>query len=271
MIFEKKELIKIDEVYILLVLSIVIVSVLITYGVCVILGVIFPGEINSKFSLFDVVNAVSQVATALTFCFALMQYRKSIIQQRQKIISDEAVSQINRMISVIDGIDSNEKTNIENLSDSMDKLWNINVNFEELFKAMNEDVQKAIVRMRWQDMLFNHFMNKMLNVDFIEILKNDFGYSIQYLNEKTDAFNVEFSGVQELKKFFFYSGLLHDMNHKDQILIKKKFENIGGFLDCFTKNEDLNDLLYGLMSVVDARFFAPFLAAIKNLIVDKRY
>lgn len=53
--------------------------------------------------------------------------------------------------------------------------------------------------------------------------------------KKTDAFNVEFSGVQELKKFFFYSSLLHDMNHKEQVLIKEKFDNIGVFFGLFYK------------------------------------
>ena len=157
MLFEKPRLNKpISLDFICFLLIVVIATAYITYGFCVINGLVGNYDNNYKVTFIDFINGVAQIATALAFVLALIQYRKNVIQQRQQIIAAEARMQIDKMVVIIENIKVGGETSLTNIDQSMTQLSNIATNFDELYSAMEEDIHKATVRMQWQDMHFNH-------------------------------------------------------------------------------------------------------------------
>lgn len=103
MLFEKPNLkrpISLDLLGVVCV--VVIMTAYITYGACVISGVIAGYDSSTKITLLDLINGIAQIATASAFVLAYVQFRKNRIQQRQLSIATEAKSQLEKMISVID-------------------------------------------------------------------------------------------------------------------------------------------------------------------------
>jgi hypothetical protein len=242
----------------------VLISAFVTYGFCVFSGIVGGFDSVGKITILDVINAFAQFATALTFILAFSQYRKNIIQQRQLIIAAEAKSQLDAMIQVIGNIKIGNETNLTNLDKSITLLANLAVNFDELFKEMHEDVQRAIVRMQWQNMYFNHLRHVLLEIDIVVILKEETDLDHKVIEAIAD---YEYAQVKKENTISVFEGyvlaqkILGNNLVNERFSLKGKIAALNMFTLHFLNNRNLNDLLYGLMSIVDIRAVAPVLAA----------
>lgn len=246
-----------------LVCVIVIATAYITYGACVISGVVNGYDTSSKITFLDLINGIAQIATALAFLLAYIQYQKNRIQQRQAIIATEATSQLEKMISVIDEMELGEKTNLKNLNKSISLLSNLATNFDELFKAMSEDIQKAIIRMQWQDMYFNYLLHALRDIDPVAILKKEASIEDSVLeNAIAEAKNESEANktLPALKEYFFTEKLLNHPDIKSKYNLSGKIDSLDMFVSHYLNNHNLKDLLYGLLSRIDIRAHAPLLA-----------
>lgn len=264
MLFEKpnfKRPISLDLIGALFLL--VILTAFLTYGACVISDILRRDNTHTEITLFDLFGLLAQIATACAFGLACFQYRNSIIQQRQMSIAAEAKSQLDKMIAVIDSIQVGEETSLNNLNKSITLLSNLATNFNELFKAMHEDIQRAIVRMQWQDMYFNHLCHSLREINPIALLKNvtsidSLTLSRAILNAQNAAEDPNVIAV--FKDYVFIDKLFNSPEIKEKFSLKGKIESLDSFVFHYLNDKNLNDLLYGLMSRVDIRAYAPLLA-----------
>lgn len=263
MLFEKSNLkkpISLDLVGLIGV--VVIATAYITYGVCVISGVVSGYESSSKITFLDLINGIAQIATASAFVLAYVQFRKNRIQQRQMIIATEAKSQLEKMISVIDEMELGEETNLRALNKSISLLSNLATNFDELFKAMSEDIQKAIVRMQWQDMYFNYLSHALRDIDPVAILKKEASIdesvlqnAVNWAIKESEAYNMPV-----IKEYVFTEKLLSHPDIKSKYSLSGKIDSLDMFVSHYLNGHNLNDLLYGLLSRIDIKANAPVLA-----------
>lgn len=264
MLFEKtnlKKLVSLDLVG--MVLIVVIITAYLTYGACVILGVVNGYDPNAKITLSDLINGIAQIATALAFILAYVQFRKNRIQQRQEIIAKEAESQLEKIISVINKMEVGDNTDLNNLNKSLALLSNLAINFDELFKAMNEDIQKGIVRMQWQNMYFNYLCHALKDIDPVVILKKEALIDEAVLENAVSEARRE-SEVKNIspvfKDYVFTEKLLNNKNIKKEYSFIGKIDSLDMFVSHYLNDQNLNDLLYGLLSRIDIRAIAPLLA-----------
>ncbi|MBV1929592.1 MAG: hypothetical protein KUG81_08800 [Gammaproteobacteria bacterium] len=241
----------------------VITTAYITYGVCVISGVVSGYDFSEKITFLDLINGTAQIATALAFILAYAQFRKNRIQQRQAIIAKETESQLEKMISVINKMEVGERTELKNLNKSLSLLSNLATNFDELFKAMNDDIQKGIVRMQWQDMYFNYLSHALADIDPVVILKKEASIddavlenAVAEAKRESEAENI----FPEFKDYVFTEKLLNHPNIKKEYSFAGKIDSLDMFVSHYLNDHNLNDLLYGLLSRVDIKVRAPLLA-----------
>lgn len=265
MLFEKPNLkrsISLDLVGIISI--VVIVTVCATYCACVISGIVGGYDPAAKITVLDLVSGIAQVATAFAVVLAYIQFQKNRIQQRQVSISTEAKSQLEKMITVICEIETGEETSLKNLNKSITLLSNLAINFDELYKAMHEDIQKAIVRMQWQDMHFNYLVQVLIDICPVTILKKETSINENIIDsaakearEKSDAESV----LPNFKKHVFIKELMNHPNIRAKFSLAGKINSLDTFVSYYLNSHNLNDLLYGLLVVrVDIRVSAPFLA-----------
>lgn len=241
----------------------VIVTAYLTYGICVITEVAGNNSGENKITVLDLINALAQIATASAFFLALRQYIKNSKQQRQTELANEAKSQVAKMINLIKEIETGSNTNLENLNKSIILISNLATNFDALFEAMDEDIQKAIVRMHWQDMYFNNLSHALINLDIKPILESAeelSGKQLQQVFADANSAPSNKSAISVFKKYVYFNSILEHPIVSASFTLKDKIESLDVFTYHFLNDSNLNDHLYGLLSRVDIRAKAPLLA-----------
>lgn len=262
MLFEKSSMNRpISLERICLLLAIVIVMTYIIYVVCVVYGFIGSYDSDYKITFLEIIDGIAQIATALAFGLAVIQYRKNATQQRQIIIAAEARVQIDKMVTVIENIKVGSETNLANIDQSMTLLSNIATSFDVLYSSMIEDVHKAIVRMQWQDMHFNHLRRVFSDIDPVEIIKgessiNDTELYLAVVDAKEESENA----IDAYKKYVFVKALVNHPIISPRFSFKGKFSSLDVFVTHFLNDKNLDCLFYGLMFRVDIKVCAPILA-----------
>jgi hypothetical protein len=219
---------------------------------------------GDKIKGIDILNSLAQIATAFAFIFAVYQYRKNGEKERQIIIAAEAKLLTKRMAVVADEAKRNTKYTIEDINNFISLMSNLGTDFMALYDALTDDIHKAMVRMRWQDMHYNH-LSKTLNSFTIDTLfvnlslEKDFrGYS--FYNSRLDS-SIQ-SKHEVFREYFFTLKVLSEMSIGEEIILK--FDSFLLFESYFFDDETTNDLMYGLLSRLDLRATAPLLAAVKE-------
>ncbi|EMI7260108.1 hypothetical protein V6932_003852 [Vibrio alginolyticus] len=212
--------------------------------------------------LTDVISSVGQVATALTFFLAFWQYRKNSKDKRQSELASEAKAQITKMIEVLDGVGIKENTEFTNLNKSMILLANLGSNFDKLFFEMDEDIQKAMVRMHWQNMYFNHMAHVFTEIDIVPILEAEASLkSVDFTYEIVQAKEVaKREMVEAYQDYVFVRELLDSQTIRNKYSLKNKFSSLDKFTHHYMNHHHLKDHMFGLLSVIDIKARAPILA-----------
>ena len=239
-----------------------VLSSYLTYGILVIYGVggVSP---SSKVTVIDLFNGLAQIATASAFILALLQYRKNVRQQRQKIIADEAKVLIDKMVSTASEIKTGKDTCLDNLNYAISALSNVGIGFKELFNSMDEDVQRAIVRMQWQDMYYNYLSRALSKLELEPILKKDEAVGEEELSfARIHA--IYMKEVQRpiavFEKYFFFSTILNSAKIASVYKLGGKIDSLDMFVSLYLNKHNTKDLMYGLLSQIDIKAHAPLLA-----------
>ncbi|MCQ8882704.1 hypothetical protein NQS96_13065 [Pseudoalteromonas shioyasakiensis] len=212
----------------------------------------------------DILNSLAQIATALAFVFAVFQYRKNSDKERQNIIAAEAKLLTTRMAEVADKARENQRYTIEDINSFTILMSNLGCDFMAIYEALTDDIHKAMVRMRWQDMHYNHLSKTLRHYTIDKLFENEGleknfkGYS--FYNSRIDS-SIQ-SKDKVFQEYFFSLKVLNEMRIGDEIV--SKVESLSSFESYYFDNETTNDLMYGLLSRLNFKVSAPFLAAIKE-------
>lgn len=261
MLYEKKYKKKISYfLQFLIILCIVLLSL--TYTTCGLLAI--QSLTVEKIKITDVFNTIAQVATAFAFFFAVYQYRKNGEKERQIIIANEARLLIDRMSHESDKLASNTKFTDREVNEFISIMSSFGCDFKTLYDELTDDLHKAMVRMRWQDMHYNH-LSRALNSLTIDLLFDNLN-----LDKKHDSysfFNARFDDSSEsepevLREYMYTKNIFNNMSAAKELI--NSFTNLYLFEQYYFDHEGTNDLMYGLLSRLDFRVSAPLLSVIKE-------
>lgn len=264
MIFEKRNAINTNSLLDITgyTIAIIALTATITYGVTN-----FAWSQNPTTPL-DILNAIAQVATAATLALLIRQHINNSQALRQRDICTEAKDQIKKMISTIEKLETGEKTDIENLDHTLTILANTAINFDELFGSMREDVNKAILRMHWQDMHFNHLMVSLSKLDIFPILKNTSGIKSDLISQLlifSECSPEYSSAAPQYKNFVKFKRILENDEVQKHLDLRSKLTSLDSFVLHFLVDERLRDYMHGMLNLCDIRSAAPLLAAAKPI------
>lgn len=233
----------------------------IAYATCVLYDVFGGHKSVDNVSAIDLLNILGQLATAGAFIFGVVQYRITAKQKRQMDLAAEAKLQVVKMIEVIEGVHIGTATNLRNLDSSLTQLSNLGANFETVFHAMDEDIQKAIVRMHWQDMFFNKMVHALATLDIQPIVERKVSNaSLNNAIQKASAASNDTAVLPVFRDYIFIKTLLNDPMVKPFFTLEGKLSSLDVFIYHFLNDSNLNEHFYGLLSRVDVRSYAPLLA-----------
>ncbi len=220
----------------------------------------FSQIVGSSAKLTEIINSIAQLATAGAFILAVHQYRKNSKKERQEKISMEASLLIKDMADSSDNFKRNDEFSLEEFNEYIVRMENLGTGFHVLYSDLDDDIYKAIVRMHWQNMFFNHLHPTLKNLDIKQLLLqlgNENGELEKIIYEAEEHSKGKYFDHYEKTGYILKNASLPD-NFQDKIYDAFLFKRY--YLD----DSELNDLLYGLLSRIDIRFVCPFLAVLDD-------
>ncbi|MFM9379634.1 hypothetical protein [Pseudomonas sp. UV AK001] len=227
-----------------------------------------PSEFWWPIKFIDVINVIAQIATALAFLFAVHQYRKNKESERQKVLVEESRALINKLKAEANAFCSLPVVTVKSSVNFMNLASGHAGNFDAIFKELNEDIHKAIVRMHWHDMYFVD-MNRAMEHFNKTMSLGDFCVSQETLSTATrQASILRSTGTEPLSGFEDYLKLQYqaDLPAVSKELKVDKEARIAMFVfeKLFFDNEALKDHLHGCMNKIDIRIRSPLLAVLNE-------
>ncbi|GFM74844.1 hypothetical protein PSCICM_06630 [Pseudomonas cichorii] len=210
----------------------------------------------------DIFNLVAQLATAGALLLGIHQYRRNKNNERQAILIAECRSIVDKMKHLSQSHINSESPDFWSAIIFFHELLNHSQNFDAIYRVLKEDVNKAIVRMHWQDFYFHGLIDavkKVNDLDIFEgigILQND---SLRiFATERKES-----TGTVTSFDFDMYCTII------DQCLPQVKLSTNNGIClfmleSTFFTNSKLADLLYGTINIVDPRIRIPAIHAINK-------
>lgn len=230
----------------------------------------FVAIVGTAAKATEFINALAQIATTGVFILGLKQYIKNKKEVRQTQIADEAKLQITEMINACEKVPKIEDSTIDDFNHYITRMSNLGTNFDTLFTAMDEDINKAMLRMRWQDMYFNHL--------YVAVKKFDVRTLILWEKGDPLAFDItnEYKQVEECNlstedaQYKLASLLLK--SREEEFNLRQRIDDIFLFKTYYLEISDINimdDLLTGTANMVNIRSICPQIAAIDDWICRK--
>lgn len=219
----------------------------------------------------DIANIMAQIATAGAFGLGFYQYYRSKRVDRQLVLIAECKAIISKMVDEIKKFDVGPETNIENIKSCCVTLGNLGSDFNELFVGLDESVNKGVVRMHWQNMLFNELLKAMEQLDLAGATAKTNIPSERYLFALAMAkVKIQHGPAKEvLEKYFTYLYVLQNDVMKT-FREGFKFSDVYLFILYFFEGKYTEDYMYGALSQLDVRTRAPLIAAINDACQFKR-
>lgn len=214
----------------------------------------------------DVANILAQFATAGAFYLGFHQYHRNKKVERQSVIILECNNLIIKMKAISKEFETEAETSFENIQRCCIKLGNLGSDFNVLFVALEEGIQKAIVRMHWQEMYFNELQHAMQSLELGGALcisgdnRPYYLLALGYATQKAKDDNVQ----DVFRKYFIFYEILRNYLEAEVVVFKFEFSDLYMFFIFFFESKYTNDYMYGSMSRLDARAKAPLIAAIKD-------
>ena len=244
-----------------------VLALLATVMIIFVLCIHAPSEFWLPIKFIDIVNIVAQAATAAAFFLAIHQYRKNNDLERQRVLIEESRVLIDKMKKLAEEFPTSA-VSTEDATLFINKISGHGGNFNAIFKEVNEGIQKAILRMHWQDFYF------------IELSK-----AVEHFNSTYDISNYGVSDQNHLNALVAYSGITVKINTplpiyepyfkaqyianlsyiKSQLTVSNEIRaSMFVFERLFFDNDSLKDHLYGCLNLIDVRVRSPLLAVLNE-------
>ncbi|WP_330565256.1 hypothetical protein [Pseudomonas yamanorum] len=213
----------------------------------------------------DIANVTAQVATAGAFYLGFHQYHRNKRVERQAVLVAECKTLIVKMIAVIKELKVGLDTDFENIKYCSIKLGSLGSDFQEFFVELDENVNKGVVRMHWQNMYLSEFVYAMQKLEMGPAIGRCNIRQDHYLIALNNA-HVKVSDAGVMDVFERYSIILEVLGDIRMSDVREKF-NFSDFyllVTFFFEGRYVGDYMYGSLSRLDIRARAPLIAAIKD-------
>lgn len=242
----------------------VIVFVYFLYGFISVVEIV-----GDSVKVIDITNSVAQIATASAFLLAFYQYKKNSIKERQVQVATEAQKLTAKMALLSDELKTGDETSIETINLFVAKMTNLGTDFNALYNDLDDDIYKAMVRMHWQDMYFNHLSFALKGLDIVALLKSEDFNSAGFAPNLVKAKEMV-KGDKTMQCFhdYVYIKNVISLNSVPLSLISK-INCMHSFKKYYLDDKFLNDILYGLLSRIDIRATAPLFAVVEEMKAKK--
>ncbi|WP_065882277.1 hypothetical protein [Pseudomonas sp. 24 E 1] len=213
----------------------------------------------------DIANVIAQIATAGAFYLGFHQYHRNKRVERQAVLVAECKALIVKMVEVIKELRGGVDTDFENIKYCSIKLGGLGSDFQEFFVELDENVNKGVVRMHWQNMYFGEFVYAMQKLELRPAIDRCGIQSASYLSALGGAYaKVRHQSVMDVfERYSIFLTVLSDTRMTD-VREKFSFSDIYLLVTFFFEGKYVNDYMYGSMSRLDIRTRAPLVAAIKD-------
>lgn len=230
----------------------------------------FPKDFWSMKAV-DIANVIAQIATASAFYLGFHQYHRNKRVERQAVLVAECKALIVQMIVVIKELKGGLETDFENIKHCSIKLGNLGSDFQEFFVELDENVNKGVVRMHWQNMFFNELLKAMEQLDLSAATDKTNIRPESYLFALATAkVKIKHGPVCEsLERYFIHLYVLQSDLMKT-VRDGFEFSDLYLFILYFFEGEYSEDYMYGALSKLDVRTRAPLIAAINDVCQFKR-
>lgn len=126
-------------------------------------------------------------------------------------------------------------------------------------------VHKAIVRMHWQDMYYNHLLHAAQALELGAAITKSPASELMYLTALSEAKNkaAQQHVLEGLDRYFVFKEVL---SSSSMAAVRNIFDEVGlTMLSTYFFDDDfLNDYMLGSLSRLDMRSAAPLLAAMRD-------
>lgn len=207
----------------------------------------------------DWINAMGQLATAGAFIFALLTFFSSKKGERQRLLLDESKLTIQRMEDVLAKIDIT-KTNMRNIQFVCSCLSNLATDLEAIYSDITDEANKAIVRMHWQNMHFNHLQVAFKGMNLHHFL-TDIGVKPRaaFIAIQRSSRNLpQIDGAYELYRRVLLTAEVSPFMH----IRHSEIQDLGQFITSFFDKNKTDDYMFGTMSWLTCESGAPLIAAL---------
>lgn len=261
LVYEKaKEGKNYDALYILLVLLGVVFELLFFYGKA--------PENFWKITLVDVVNILSQLATAGAFFLGFYQFRRGQHTERQTALVSECKAAVSRMSIEVGRLKTGNETSLENILLVAGRLGSVASDFDILFSSLDEGVAKAIVRMQWQSMYFDDFLPAFQDLELSGLVKLSDKPMENYITARREAEKIAHDTrvLPVFRKYFIFKNIMERLGMEACGMPTPLRElDVFQLNYYFFKSEINNDYLYGTLNRIDIRAAAPLIAALLEI------
>lgn len=239
-----------------------------TIGLVILLPLIIPKNFKYDMGLNDLIQAMGQFATAGAFIFAVFQFRYARERDRQAALCAEAKSMHERIRAEASSIGTIEGPWVYRFSNVFGRMSNVASFLRRVFDAIDEGVEKDILRMYWQETTYSGFIRPFQLIHIEEFIDWDrtprevYDLALDQANTTLEAES------RPLIHFLFYRALyiiLHEGVHledDDSPMFMAVRDEVMRFKILFHDSE--NTLRYKSSNErpADMRVFAPAMAAI---------
>lgn len=228
------------------------------------LYVLAPSTFWAPIVFIDLVNVTAQLATAGAFLLGIHQYRRSKVIERQAAFVKECRDLIVQMQRASTSFVSSDYSYRASIA-YMVEMNNHASNFNMIFKELDDDVHKAIVRMHWQNMYFGELTRAMESWDISSILSGLGVSDERFLNALVEytvycAQNPPSKMFGEYHKIhFLIDSTIQRAKMKDDDRYSFFYFQVHLF-----DHEEVEDLLHGTLNVIEPRVRAPVVVAVNE-------
>jgi hypothetical protein len=224
----------------------------------------FDQVLADKYKAIDAFTALAQIATALTFILALYQLKKNGNKAKQDHLFQELKSLTSQMVVLCEEYQDTEIKNVTKLNRFISRMSNLGQDFFKLYAAIEDDTYKITLRIHWQNMFYNdlhHLLRSISYNDFITPQKR-IERSVLLAKSKARKDFTEQRVHSSYKSYFLENQIVS--NRELKLSLIEKLDDFSLFKFYFLNNENLNDILQGILNKIDIKITFPFLAAIED-------
>lgn len=235
------------------------------------LGVLFLRTSSDDFwqiKFIDLFSLVAQVATAGALILGVYQYQRNKQLDRQIALVAECRSLIEKMTIVANNFAHLAGPTPSQAKELIRSLVSANEKFDAIYLSLSEDINKAIVRMHWQDFYFESLTAAISNIDG-EGLVEAFGMPTTAVLGSLLSIRSKKTVPESLVSFEAYS-MAVEKNFQRITIKAQDAVDLFMFERYFFTHQSLNDHLYGTMNIVDPKIRIPAIHAL-NIHVNKSF